>query len=142
MPAVGDAAGEDSYWIEDIENSYDPCAHFSWIVFRGSLGRADAPAGTGASITDGIAFYIDGTPVKGMKTFTAVEDVSKNSDDSVNFAWGERGETTAAGVMDHYTATLRIENGTVTAVAGDVDRFNEMWNSPRSEYALGHGELG
>lgn len=141
MPAVGDATGEDSYWIEDIENNYDPCAHVSWIVFRGSLGRADAPAGTAASITDGIAFYIDGVPVRGMKTFTAVKGVSKNADDSVNFAWGELGETTAAGITDHYTVTLRIENGTVTAVGGDVDKFNEWWNRPDNEYELGHGEL-
>ena len=140
MPAVGDATGEDSYWIEDIENNYDPCAHLSWIVFRGSLGRVDGPAGTGASITDGIAFYIDGTPVKNMKLFTAIEDVSRNADDSVNFAWGELGETTAAGITDHYMATLRIENGGITAVAGDVDKFNENWNYPGSEYQLGHGE--
>ena len=139
MPGLGDETGEDSYWIEDIENNYDPCMPLSWIVFRGSLGHVDRPAGTASSMTDGIAFYINGTPVKGMQLFTAVEDVTRNADDSVNFAWGELGETTAAGITDHYSVTLRIENGELTAVDGDVDQFYGKWNDPRKQYQLGHG---
>ena len=63
---------DNNFWIGDIENHYDPCAPISWIIFRGGLGDAERPAHTGASMTDGIAFYVHGEPVDDMTLFLSL----------------------------------------------------------------------
>ena len=101
-----------NYWIEDVDNNYDPCAALSWIVFRGSLGDERGPAGTGASITDGVAFYVNGAPDGEMRTFTNVEGISKTSDDTVTLSWGERTRsclqyTTPATLFERVAGVVR-----------------------------------
>ena len=133
MPAA-DSQSDMNYWIEDIENHYDPCAPISWITFRGSLGDGARPAGTGASISDGLALYVDGQPAGDMRLFTAVESIELLSDGQLRLSWGERGEATAAGITDHYTVDLAAQGGAVQPVAGDVEQFNQFWN--QSGYLL------
>ena len=134
MPAA-DSQSDMNYWIEDIENHYDPCAPISWITFRGSLGDGARPAGTGASISDGLALYVDGQPAGDMRLFTAVESIELLNDGQLRLSWGERGEATAAGITDHYTVDLAAQGGAVQPVAGDVEQFNQFWN--QSGYLLG-----
>ncbi|AQQ14517.1 hypothetical protein CGLAU_02660 [Corynebacterium glaucum] len=128
MPAENHT--DTNYWIEDIENHYDPCAPLSWITFRGSLGREDGPAGTGASISDGLALYVNGQPDGEMRLFTKVESIEMLDDGQVRLTWGERGGATAAGITDHYTVDLTAQSGTVQAVAGDTEKFAQLWSQP------------
>ena len=128
MPAENHT--DTNYWIEDIENHYDPCAPLSSITFRGSLGREDGPAGTGASISDGLALYVNGQPDGEMRLFTKVESIEMLDDGQVRLTWGERGGATAAGITDHYTVDLTAQNGTVQAVAGDTEKFAQLWSQP------------
>lgn len=132
MPA--DDGSDNNYWIEDIDNQYDPCAELSWITFRGSLGDGARPAGTGASISDGLALYVDGQPAGDMRLFTEVESIELLNDGQLRLSWGERGEATAAGITDHYTVDLTAQGDAVQPVAGDVEQFNQFWN--QSGYLL------
>ena len=125
MPA--DDGSDFNYWIADIENSYDPCATISWIIFRGSMGDLNGPAGTGASIADGIAFYINGAPAKDMSVFHKVESITPVSDNEVDFTWGERSRTTAEGITAHHTVRLRAQGDSLEPVSGEVAEFNKMW---------------
>ncbi|MDK8692868.1 hypothetical protein [Corynebacterium sp. MSK158] len=125
MPA--DDGSDFNYWIADIENSYDPCATISWIIFRGSMGDLDGPAGTGASIADGIAFYVNGAPAKDMSVFDKVESITPVSDNEVDFTWGERSRSTAEGITAHHTVRLRAQGDSLEAVSGEVEEFNKMW---------------
>lgn len=127
-----------NFWIGDIENHYDPCAPVSWIIFRGGLGDADHPAQTGASMTNGIAFYVNGEPVDEMTLFTSVEDVSVNSDGTVDFTWGERTRSTAEGITAHYSVTLEPRSNTMDPVSGETELFSERWGEPRNKFLLGH----
>jgi len=36
---------------------------------------------------------------------------------------GERSETTAAGITDHYTVTLQDKDNTLVPVGGDTEKF-------------------
>jgi len=133
MPAA-DSQSDMNYWIENIENHYDPCAPISWITFRGSLGDGDRPAGTGASISDGLALYVNGQPAGDMRLFTEVESIELLNDGQLRLSWGERREATAAGITDHYTVDLTAQGDAVQPVAGDVEQFNQFWN--QSGYLL------
>lgn len=126
-----------NYWIADIENHYDPCAPVSWIIFRGSLGDERGPAGTGASITDGIAFYINGKPDGEMRTFTSIENVALAGPDTVVMTWGERTGATAEGITAHYSATLEADPGGIQAIGGDMLEFTDRWYSAYGMYMLG-----
>lgn len=126
-----------NYWIADIENHYDPCAPVSWIIFRGSLGDERGPAGTGASITDGIAFYINGKPDGEMRTFTSIENVALASPDTVVMTWGERTGATAEGITAHYSVTLEADPGGIQAIGGEMLEFTDRWYSPYGMYMLG-----
>ena len=134
MPA--DDGSDFNYWIADIDNSYDPCATISWIIFRGSMGDLNGPAGTGASIADGIAFYVNGAPAKDMSIFHKVESVTPVSDNEVDFTWGERSRTTAEGITAHHTVRLRAQGDSLEPVSGEVAEFNKMWGDLPS-YQLG-----
>ena len=125
MPA--DDGSDFNYWIADIDNSYDPCATISWIIFRGSMGDLNGPAGTGASIADGIAFYVNGAPAKDMSIFHKVESITAVSDNEVDFTWGERSRTTAEGITAHHTVRLRAQGDSLEPVSGEVAEFNKMW---------------
>ena len=141
MPQAGPNPSGTQYWIENVENNYDPCAPISWIVFRGTLGDENKQGGTASSIVDGAAFYIDGIPVSGMKIVTAVEGVKKLDERTVEFSWGERGGATVEGITDHYSVTLESRGGVLEPVSGDTKPFLAMWNeTPENEYVLGHGE--
>lgn len=135
MPAVD--RGDVNFWIDDIENRYDPCAPVSWIIFRGALGDPNGPAGTGASVTNGIAFYIDGEPDGEMRLFGRVESVSANGT-TVQYSWGERTRSTAEGITGHYSVTLDASGGSIKAVGGDVSEFNQRWYETGDMYMLGH----
>lgn len=134
MPA--DDGSDFNYWIEDIDNAYDPCAPLSWIVFRGSLGDEHRPAGTGASIADGLAFYVNGAPAQDMAAVDKIESVTPTPDGGVDLAWGERTGATAEGITAHYTVHLRNDGGAVVPVSGNIDEFNRWWNYP-VHYLLG-----
>lgn len=134
MPA--DDGSDSNYWIEDIDNAYDPCKRLSWIIFRGSLGDKERPAGTGASITDGVAFYVDGKPVKEMKAFGRIDSITPLKDDGAIFAWSARGNYTAEGFVNHYSAEIRVIDGGIAAVSGDIEKFHDRWSSSTS-YLLG-----
>ena len=125
MPA--DDGSDFNYWIGDIENSYDPCATISWIIFRGSMGDVEGPAGTGASIADGLALYVNGAPAKDMSVFDRVESVTPVSDNQVDFTWGERSRSTAEGITAHHTVRLQAQGDTVAPISGEVEEFNKMW---------------
>lgn len=140
MPQKGANPHDYQFWIGEggVENHYDPCAPVSWIIFRGGLGSTDGPAYTGASVTDGIAFYIHGEPVQDMTLFTRIEDVTANPDGTVDFTWGERTRSTAEGITAHYTVTLQPRDGAMVPVSGNGGEFSERWGYPESQYLLGH----
>lgn len=131
------ATGSDTnYWIEDIDNYYDPCAPVSWVIFRGMRGDINGPAGTGASVSDGIAFYLNGEPDGDMRTFRRITGVSL-SGDTVSFSWGERPQDLSGSVKEYNSATLSFSGGRIQAVGGDVAAFNTYWNGS-DRYMLGH----
>lgn len=134
MPA--DDGSDYNYWIEDIDNAYDPCAPLSWIVFRGSLGDEHDRAGTAASVADGLALYINGEPAGEMKLFGRIDDITPLDGGGAAIEWSERGQYTADGYVNHYSAELRATGGAITAVAGDAAKFHESWDYPIS-YLLG-----
>lgn len=134
MPA--DDGSDYNYWIDDIDNAYDPCAPLSWIVFRGSLGDEHSHAGTAASIADGLALYINGEPAREAKLFGRIDNITPLENGGATFEWSERGQYTADGYVNHYSAELRVIDGAVTAVAGDTAKFHEWWDYPVS-YLLG-----
>ncbi|WP_133064910.1 hypothetical protein [Corynebacterium hadale] len=134
MPA--DDGSDFNYWIEDIDNAYDPCAPLSWIIFRGSLGDEHRPAGTGASIADGLALYVNGAPAQDMAAVDKIESVVPTPDGGVDLAWGERTGATAEGITAHYTVHLLNDGGAVVPVSGSIDEFNRWWNYP-VHYLLG-----
>ena len=125
MPA--DDGSDFNFWIGDIENSYDPCATISWIIFRGSMGDVEGPAGTGASIADGLALYVNGLPAKDMSVFDKVESITQVSDNQVDFTWGERSRSTAEGITAHHTVRLQAQGDTIAPISGEVEEFNKMW---------------
>lgn len=134
MPA--DDGSDYNYWIEDIDNAYDPCAPLSWIIFRGSLGDEHHRAGTAASVADGLALYIDGKPAGEMKLFGRIDNITPLDGGGAAIEWSERGQYTADGYVNHYSAELRAADGAITAVAGDAAKFHESWDYPIS-YLLG-----
>lgn len=125
MPA--DDGSDFNFWIGDIENSYDPCATISWIIFRGTMGDVEGPAGTGASIADGLALYVNGLPAKDMSVFDKVESITQVSDNQVDFTWGERSRSTAEGITAHHTVRLQAQGDTIEPISGEVEEFNKMW---------------
>lgn len=129
-----------NFWIGQagVENHYDPCAPVSWIIFRGGLGSTGGPAHTGASMTNGIAFYVNGEPVDEMTLFTSVENVEENSDGTVEFTWGERTRSTAEGITAYFTVILAPRDGAMVPVSGNGGEFSERWNEPRNKFLLGH----
>lgn len=134
MPATD---GSDyQYWIDDIENRYDPCAELSYIIFHGSNGDLRGPAETAASINDALAFYINGEPVKDAQPFGKVNSITVDGDTAV-IDWSERGDYTAQGWVRHYSANLEVQGGDVRATGGDVAEFNERWTQDLG-YMLGH----
>ena len=129
---------DNNFWINDIENHYDPCAPISWIIFRGGLGDAERPAHTGASMTDGVAFYVHGEPVDDMTLFTRAESVTTNPDGAVEFIWGERTRSTAEGITAHFTATIEPRDGSMVPVSGNGSEFSARWNDQHAKFLLGH----
>lgn len=127
-----------NFWIGNIDNYYDPCAPVSWVIFRGGLGDSEKPAQTGASMTNGIAFYVYGEPVDEMTLFTRVENAVPDADENVIFSWGERTRSTAEGITAHYEVTLEPRNDTMVPLSGDIEEFNEHWNEPKNKFLLGH----
>ena len=128
MPA--DNGSDNNYWIEDIDNQYDPCAELSWITFKGSLGDANRPQGTAASIADGLALYVNGEPASEVKLFGRIDQVTPLENGGATIAWSERGQYTADGFTNHYSADIRATHSGVEAFAGDTEKFNESWNYP------------
>ncbi|OFT55609.1 hypothetical protein HMPREF3151_11225 [Corynebacterium sp. HMSC05H05] len=128
MPANN--GSDNNYWIEDIDNQYDPCAELSWITFKGSLGNADRPQGTAASIADGLALYLNGEPASEVKLFGRIDQVTPLDNGGATIEWSERGQYTADGFTNHYSADIRATQGGVEAFAGDTEKFNDSWNYP------------
>lgn len=136
MPQAGDNPHDTHYWIENIDNVYDPCAPVSWIIFYGGRGHIDGPANTGASVSQGIAFYINGEPDGEMRTFRRINNVSLDGD-TISFDWHERQQDLMGSVKLENSVTLAYDNGHIEAVDGDVDAFNQYWYG-QDQYMLGH----
>ncbi|MCT1449947.1 hypothetical protein [Corynebacterium sp. p3-SID1194] len=136
MPQAGENPYDTHYWIEDIDNFYDPCAPVSWIIFYGGRGGMDGPANTGASVSQGIAFYINGEPDGEMRTFRQINNVSLDGD-TISFDWHERQQDLMGSVKLENSVTLAYDNGHIEAVDGDVDAFNQYWHG-QDQYMLGH----
>lgn len=136
MPQAGENPYDTHYWIEDIDNFYDPCAPVSWIIFYGGRGGMDGPANTGASVSQGIAFYINGEPDGEMRTFRQINKVSLDGD-TISFDWHERQQDLMGSVKLENSVTLAYDNGHIEAVDGDVDAFNQYWHG-NDQYMLGH----
>ena len=136
MPQAGGNPYDTHYWIENIDNFYDPCAPVSWIIFYGGRGDIDGPTNTGASVSQGIAFYINGEPDGEMRTFRQINNVSLDGD-TISFDWHEREQDLMGSVKLENSVTLAYDNGHIEAVDGDVDAFNQYWNSS-DQYILGH----
>ena len=128
MPA--DNGSDNNYWIEDIDNQYDPCAPLSWITFKGSLGDANRPQGTAASIADGLALYVNGEPASEAKLFGQIDQITPLENGGATIAWSERGQYTADGFTNHYSADIRPANGGIEAFSGDTEKFYENWHYP------------
>lgn len=136
MPQAGDNPHDTHYWIEDIDNFYDPCAPISWIIFYGGRGDINGPTNTGASISQGIAFYLNGEPDGEMRTFRQINNVSLDGD-TISFDWHEREQDLMGSVKLENSVTLAYDNGHIEAVDGDVDAFNQYWYG-QDQYILGH----
>ena len=134
MPA--DNGSDNNYWIEDIDNQYDPCAELSWITFKGSLGDPNRPQGTAASIADGLALYVNGEPASEVKLFGRIDQVTPLDNGGIKVEWSERGQYTADGFTNHYSADIRATQGGVEAFAGNTEKFNDSWHYPVG-YLLG-----
>ena len=134
MPA--DNGSDNNYWIEDIDNQYDPCAPLSWITFKGSLGDENGPQGLAGSIADGLALYVDGEPASEAKLFGQIDQITPLENGGATVAWSERGQFTADGFVNHYSADIRPANGGIEAISGDTEKFYEWWHYPVG-YLLG-----
>ena len=134
MPA--DDGSDYNYWIEDIDNQYDPCAPLSWITFKGSLGDENGPQGLAGSVADGLALYVNGEPVSEAKLFGQIDQITPLENGGATVAWSERGEITANGFVNHYSADIRPANGGIEAISGDTEKFYEWWHYPVG-YLLG-----
>lgn len=134
MPA--DNGSDYNYWIEDIDNQYDPCAPLSWITFKGSLGDENGPRGLAGSIADGLALYVNGEPASEAKLFGRIDQITPLENGGATVAWSERGEITANGFVNHYSADIRPANGGIEAISGDTEKFYEWWHYPVG-YLLG-----
>ena len=134
MPA--DDGSDYNYWIEDIDNQYDPCAPLSWITFKGSLGDENGPRGLAGSIADGLALYVNGEPASEAKLFGRIDQITPLENGGATVAWSERGRFTADGFVNHYSADIRPANGGIEAISGDTEKFYEWWHYPVG-YLLG-----
>ena len=134
MPA--DDGSDNNYWIQDIDNQYDPCAELSWIIFKGSLGDENGPQGLAGSIADGLALYRDGEPISEMKLFGRIDKVAPLENGAAVIDWSERGQFTADGFVNHYSVDLRLTDDGFEAFAGDTEKFYERWDYPVG-YLLG-----
>ena len=128
MPA--DDGSDTNYWIEDIDNQYDPCAPLSWITFKGSLGGENGPQGLAGSVADGLALYVNGEPVSEAKLFGQIDQITPLENGGATVAWSERGRFTADGFVNHYSADIRPANGGIEAISGDTEKFYEHWHYP------------
>ena len=135
MPA---ADGSDyNFWIDNIDNHYDPCAPLSWIVFDGQLGDVNGPAGTAGSITDGVAFYSYGKPQIDMHIFGRVDSIQLVEDKVLEFTWSERTRSTAEGFTAQYTVRIQTQSGGIAATEGNVAEFYQRWSDRSGFYMLG-----
>lgn len=134
MPA--DDGSDYNYWIEDIDNQYDPCAPLSWITFKGSLGDENGPQGLAGSVADGLPLYVNGEPVSEAKLFGQIDQITPLENGGATVAWSERGRFTADGFVNHYSADIRPANGGIEAISGDTEKFYEHWHYPVG-YLLG-----
>lgn len=130
--------GGNYFWITGIDNNYDPCAPISWISFTGARGDQSGPAMTGASLTDGLALYLGGKPAGEMGSIDRIESIKRISPTELELSWGELRNGTAAGVTDHFTVTLRNQNGRLEVDGADRSAFYDEWSSDNARFKLGH----
>ena len=89
------------FFIEDIDNQFDPCAELSWALLGGGLGDIQGPAGTGSSIAQSIVFFHEDQmitdPAPGV--LGDVMGIERVSDSEVLVTIGIPGATTAKGIV-------------------------------------------
>lgn len=113
------------YTVSD--GAYDPCAELSYAVLDGALGDENDPAGTGASIVDGILIWSEGELVGGHGiTAASVEEVSMVGDDEIELTVGHRGRSTAEGITETARVRLEVEDGQLVPVGGDIEQYKSF----------------
>ncbi|OFR41029.1 hypothetical protein R3O68_00440 [Corynebacterium simulans] len=113
------------YTVSD--GAYDPCAELSYAVLDGALGDENGPAGTGASIADGILIWSEGELVGGHGiTAASVEEVSMVGDDEIELTVGHRGRSTAEGITETARVRLDVEDGQLVPVGGDIEQYKSF----------------
>ena len=65
-----------------------------------------------------------------MNLFGQIDQVTPLENGGATIEWSERGQYTADGFTNHYSADIRATQGGVEAFAGDTEKFNESWNYP------------
>ena len=110
-----------------IDGAYDPCAEISYAVLSGALGDENGPAGTGASIADGILIWSEGELVGGHGiTASSVEEASVVGDDEIELTVGNRGRTTAEGITETARVRLEVEDDQLVPVGGDIEQYKSF----------------
>ena len=110
-----------------IDGAYDPCAELSYAVLGGALGGENGPAGTGASIADGILIWSEGELVGGHGiTASSVEEASMVGDDEIELTVGNRGRSTAEGITEPARVRLEVEDDQLVPVGGDIEQYKSF----------------
>ena len=113
------------YTVSD--GTYDPCAELSYAVLDGAFGDESGPAGTGASIADGILIWSEGELVGGHGiTASSVEEASVVGDDEIELTVGNRGRTTAEGITETARVRLEVEDDQLVPVGGDIEQYKSF----------------
>ena len=73
---------------------------------------------------------MNGEPASEAKLFGRIDQVTPLENGGATIAWSERGQYTADGFTNHYSADVRAANGGIEAVSGDTEKFYENWHYP------------
>lgn len=117
-----------AWWAEGVAlDGYDACEPLSYLALDGMVGDNNGPTGTGASISELLVLFADGETVSNPIPilFAAVEDVQRNSPESITVTYGHRGGATAEGVNEFYDVTYTLTDGQVEVARANVP--NDVW---------------
>lgn len=119
-----------AWWANGVAlDGYDACLPLSFLALDGMMGDDDGPAGTGASISELLVLFQDGETVSNPIPilFSSVEEVKRNSPESITVTYGHRGGSTAEGVNEFYDVNYTLTDGEIEVARADVP--NSIWES-------------